>query len=182
MAVDLQPTLHGETVVIRPLAASDWDAFYAIARDPLIWEVHPFSTRWQEPVARAYFFEGLASGGGVAITQRAAGSLIGSSRLSYHADRRAMEVGSTFVARDYWGGAVNHEVKRLMLAHALRFAERVEFRVGATNIRSRRAMEKIGGWLTDRLDHTEVEGKPVVHVIYEIDRAMFAAGPLNQLK
>ncbi|MDZ7588162.1 MAG: hypothetical protein U5J78_03005 [Parasphingorhabdus sp.] len=46
--LDTQPTLFDEHVALRPLGANDWDALYAVARDPLIWEQHPFSTRWRE--------------------------------------------------------------------------------------------------------------------------------------
>jgi RimJ/RimL family protein N-acetyltransferase len=71
-------------------------------------------------------------------------------------------------------------MKRAMLAHALASVERVSFRVGETNGRSRRAMEKIGGRLTDRVDINELPAGPVRHVIYEIDRAGFANGPLSR--
>ena len=47
---------------------------------------------------------------------------------------------------------------------------RVMFMIGETNVRSRRAVEKIGGRLTDRLHHAEMAGQPVTHVIYTIDR------------
>jgi RimJ/RimL family protein N-acetyltransferase len=71
-------------------------------------------------------------------------------------------------------------MKRLMLAHALASVERVVFRIGADNRRSRIACERIGGVLTDEIEHGEYHGKPVIHVVYQIDRAGFAAGPLVQ--
>ena len=67
-----------------------------------------------------------------------------------------------------------------MLAHALEAVARVDFRVGATNLRSRRAMEKIGGRLSDRVEQVEMAGSKVDHVIYEINRESFASGPLMQ--
>jgi N-acetyltransferase len=60
---DLQPTLKGERVTLRPCRAEDWDALYAVASDPLIWEVHPASDRYKEPVFREYFSAALASRG-----------------------------------------------------------------------------------------------------------------------
>jgi RimJ/RimL family protein N-acetyltransferase len=42
--------------------------------------------------------------------------------------------------------------------------------VGETNLRSRRALEKIGAVLTDRVDQAEMAGKPVKHLIYRIAR------------
>lgn len=175
-----QSTLEGERLLLRPLAPGDWDALYAVASDPLIWEVHPAHDRWQEPVFRDYFADALAQGGALAVIDKESGAIIGSSRFQNldPAGGGSVEIGWTFLARSHWGGSYNAEMKRLMLAHALRSVDRVVFRVGETNGRSRGAMEKIGGRLTDRIDITELPGGPARHVIYEIDRKGFAAGPL----
>ena len=174
----LQPLLAGSLVRLRPMRADDWDAFYAVVRDPLIWAQHPFHTRWQEPVARAFFADGLASGGGLMIEDVADGAVIGGSRYKCADDAASVEIGWTFLARSHWGGTYNREVKRLMLAHAFGFFDTVTFRIDATNRRSRTAIGRIGAVLTPRVELTEVEGVPVEHVIYTIDRAGFATGPL----
>jgi RimJ/RimL family protein N-acetyltransferase len=143
---DLQPTLTGERLELRPLRAEDWDALYAAASDPLIWEQHPESDRYKPDVFRRYFDGGLASGGAFVVIDRRTGQIVGSSR--YHGFDEAageIEIGWTFLTRQYWGGSYNREMKTLMLDHAFRFVERVLFNVGATNYRSQRAMEKIGG-------------------------------------
>lgn len=178
--MDRQPVLTGERLTLRPMEAGDWHALFAVASDPQIWAVHPAHDRWQEPVFRAYFEEGLASGGALAVIERASGEVVGSSRFDrYRAEQGGIvEIGWTFLARRLWGGGYNAEMKRLMLVHALRSVERVEFRVGENNVISRRAMEKIGGILTEREDISVRAGVPQRHVIYEIDRAGFAAGPL----
>ena len=178
--MDRQPVLEGQRLLLRPLRDNDWDALYAVASDPQIWAVHPAHDRWQEPVFRAYFDEGLASGGALAVIERASGEVVGSSRYDSYAavEGGSVEIGWTFLARRLWGGGFNAEMKRLMLAHALQSVERVEFRVGESNTISRRAMEKIGGVLTDREDISIRAGVPQRHVIYEIDRAGFASGPL----
>ncbi len=178
--MDRQPTLQGERLLLRPLREDDWGALFAVASDPLVWEVHPAHDRWQEPVFRAFFDDALAHGGALAVIDRATGEIIGSSRFQNHdADNGgSVEIGWTFLARSHWGGRYNAELKRLMLAHALKSVERAVFRVGETNLRSRGAMENIGGRLTDRIDITELPSGPARHVIYEIDRAGFASGPL----
>ena len=66
--MDRQPVLTGERLALRPMEAGDWPALFAVASDPQIWAVHPAHDRWQEPVFRAYFEEGLASGGALAVT------------------------------------------------------------------------------------------------------------------
>lgn len=171
MALDRQPHLFGELVELRPASAEDFDALFAVASDPLIWEVHPAHDRWQEPVFRRFFADGLASGGMLVAIDRATGAVIGSSRYDFgRAEPDEVEIGWTFLARSHWGGRYNGEMKRLMLDHAFGSVERVMFMIGDTNVRSRRAVERIGGTLTDRRHHAEMAGQPVVHVIYTIDR------------
>ncbi|MBV8971874.1 MAG: GNAT family N-acetyltransferase [Sphingomonadaceae bacterium] len=177
--LDTQPTLTGPTVVLRPLAAGDWEPLFAVAADPAIWAIHPAHDRWQEPVFRRFFDEALASGGALVVLDRATRAVIGSSRFDFARVRAGeVEIGWTFLARSHWGGATNREVKALMVGHALPSVDRVIFRVGDTNLRSRRAMEKIGAVLTDRSDTAEMAGSTIRHVIYAIDRIAFAAGPL----
>lgn len=176
--LDRQPRLIHPALHLRPMRAADWQDLYAAASDPLIWQQHPAPDRWQEPVFRAYFEQGLACGGALVAIDPAVGRIIGSSR--YSAERAGpgeMEIGWTFLVRRYWGGAMNAVMKRLMLDHALHAphaVERVIFAVGEHNLRSRRAMEKIGGRLTDRV----IEAPTARHVVFAIDREAFAEGPL----
>ena len=176
-----QPLLDGERLLLRPLVAEDWAALYGVASDPLIWAIHPAHDRWQEAVFRAFFDDALAQGGALAVIDKADGSLIGSSRFQNHdpAEGGRVEIGWTFLARSHWGGGFNAEMKRLMLGHALQAVERVRFVVGAGNLRSRRAMEKIGGRLTGVVEERVMAGQVVPHVWYEVTRESFASGPLG---
>lgn len=175
-----QPVLEGELLLLRPLRDDDCQALYAVASDPLIWEIHPAHDRWREEVFGAFFADALAKGGALAVIDRTNGAVIGSSRYQGHeaASGGSVEIGWTFLARSHWGGNANREMKRLMLAHAFRFVERVVFMVGEGNLRSRRAMETIGGRLTDYREVRMMAGGEMGHVQYEITRASFAAGPL----
>lgn len=175
-----QPVLEGERLLLRPLREGDWDALYAAASDQQIWAVHPAHDRWQEPVFRAFFEDALANGGALAVIDKASGEIAGSSRFQNHQpeDGGSVEIGWTFLARSYWGGSYNAEMKRLMLAHALAAVERVRFIVGADNTVSRKAMTKIGGRLTGMREMRNMASGPAEHVVFEIDRAGFAAGPL----
>jgi RimJ/RimL family protein N-acetyltransferase len=145
MAFDLQPTLQGRLLELRPLRPDDFDALYAVASDPLIWEQHPASDRYREDVFRAFFREALESGGALVAVDAKDGRVIGSSRFhGYDADNGEVEIGWTFLARSHWGGTYNAEMKRLMLRHAFQFVDRVVFLIGPHNYRSQRAVEKIG--------------------------------------
>ncbi len=178
--LDRQPTLAGPTVELRPTRADDWAALRAITADPLLWEVHPAWDRYKEPVFRAYFDANFASGGSLTMIDRASGAVIGASRYwEVDPSTGSVEIGATYLARSHWGTGINHEVKRLMVAHALAAVEAVIFRIGIGNLRSRRALEKIGGRLTDRVDMSMMAGVSVEHVVYEITRQAFATGPLT---
>lgn len=146
MRVDLQPTLKGERVHLSPLRAEDFRGLYAVASDPLIWEQHPDKDRYREEVFRDFFAGALKSGGALVARDAVDGSVIGSSRFhGYDATTREIEIGWSFLARSRWGGPYNREMKRLMLRHAFGFVDSVIFVIGPENIRSQKAVEKIGG-------------------------------------
>lgn len=178
--MDRQPVLEGERLLLRPLEPSDWDALYAIASDPQVWEQHPMHDRWREDVFRAFFDDALAKGGALAVIDKSSDAIIGSSRFQQFEpeDGGSVEIGWTFLAPRCWGKGINHEMKRLMLAHAFEFVERVDFRVGETNWRSRQALENIGAERTRRTELSRYDGKRVIHIVYEITRDGFASGPL----
>ncbi len=145
MAFELQPTLAGSLVRLRPLREEDWDELYAVAADPLIWEQHPASDRYQEEVFRGFFRDAMASGGALLVLDAKDGQVIGSSRYNgYDEEKSEIEIGWTFLARAYWGGTYNGEMKQLMLGHAFQFVRSVIFLIGPRNFRSQRAVEKIG--------------------------------------
>ena len=165
--------------MLRPLRESDWPAFQAAAGDPSIWELHPDPDRWQPAQCRAWFEGALEEGGALAAIDRATSELVGSSRFqSLDLGDDAVVIGSTFLVRSRWGGPWNREMKRLMLGHALAAKPRALFLVAENNLRSRRAMEKIGGRPIEQTYVAEFPSGPVLHVIYEITRESFAAGPL----
>ena len=157
-------------VVGKPLLADDFAALYAVASDPLIWEQHPNKNRYQRDIFGVYFQGAIESRGALRVFDNATGELIGSSRY-YELDeaQRAVAIGYTFVARSHWGGLYNRALKALMLEHAFRSVDRVIFHVGAANLRSRRAMEKLGGVLIGEVAMS-YHGEPShQNVIYKID-------------
>lgn len=173
---DFQPTLTGPTVIVRPIAAGDWAELFAAGSDPKIWEVHPVPDRYTEAEFRKFFDGALNSKMGFVFVDRKSGRLIGSSRYyGYEPAISEIEIGWTFVIREFWGGATNREVKRLMLDHAFTFVDTVIFWVGDTNWRSQGAMTKIGGVKREGLFTRELSGdRP--YFIYEITKARYQGG------
>ena len=165
MPFDLQPSLEGELLRLRPLRPDDWEPLFDVASDRLIWEQHPAPDRYQEQVFREFFREALECGGALVVIDRKTDRIIGSSRfIGYDEERSEIEIGYTFLARACWGGTYNREMKDLMLRHAFRFVRHVVFLVGPDNRRSQRAMEKIGGI---RVEPRTKLGR--VNVVYQID-------------
>jgi RimJ/RimL family protein N-acetyltransferase len=146
LAFDLQPALESALVSLRPLRAEDFHGLYAVALDPLIWDQHPSHDRYKEEVFKRFFEEGLQSGGALIVRDAKDGRVIGSSRFhGYDEARREIEIGWTFLARSHWGGSYNREMKRLMLEHAFQVVDSVVFHIAPQNLRSRKAVDKIGG-------------------------------------
>ncbi len=153
MPFDLQPILKGELLELRPVRADDFDDLFAVASDPLIWEQHPSNDRYKPEVFKEFFRQAMESGGALVAIDLRDGRVIGSSRFNgYDETQSEIEIGWTFLARSHWGGVYNREMKRLMLQHAFRFVNRVIFLIGPRNLRSQRAMERIGGvrWIEAR--------------------------------
>lgn len=174
MPFDLQPVLTGALLTLAPLRRGDFDALYAAAADPLIWAQHPASDRWREAPFRAFFEESLRSGGALVARDVRDGRVIGSSRFHGHDEaRREIEIGWSFLVRSHWGGRYNGEMKRLMLRHAFRYVDRVVFLVGPGNVRSQRAVEKIGGVRAG----TRRDGSGRESLLYEVRAPASTAEP-----
>jgi RimJ/RimL family protein N-acetyltransferase len=171
MPFDLQPRLQNEWIKLEPLKLGDFEALYAVASDPLIWEQHPNKERYQREVFAGYFDGAIACGGAFRVIDNVGGSLIGSSRYyGFDEAERTVAVGYTFIARHAWGGHYNRALKALMLDHAFQYVERVIFHVGVDNLRSRKAMEKLGGVNIGEAA-VSYQGEPSHrNVVYKIDR------------
>lgn len=160
---------------MRPFAEADFEALYAVASDPEIWALHPARERYQRDVFRGYIDDAVADRGGLVAVEAATGAISGFSRYSQRfVPPGDIEIGWTFLDRRLWGGAHNRDMKRMMIAHALASFPRVIFRVGEDNLRSRGAMEKIGGVLIPWDEVADMRGRKVRHVAYAITREAFA--------
>jgi|SRR5688572_11495809 len=181
MEFDLQPTLRGNLVEIRPLRLSDFDALFAAASDPLIWEQHPEPDRYTRPVFQKFFDGAIASRGAFSVIELNSGRIIGSSRYyghdpaerasrGYDPEERTILIGYTFLERAFWGRSFNRELKALMLDHAFKLVDRVYFEVGEKNIRSQKALLNIGAHFVRRTRLPLPNGTLSPFVVFSIER------------
>lgn len=173
-AIDLQPTLVGKTITLRPLQPEDFESLHEAASDPLIWELHPDSSRYKRDIFEERFFIGaIASRGALAVIENETGRIIGSSRYyEWNPDKQEISIGYTFLERAHWGNGSNKEMKALMLNHIFSYANTVWFHVGEENLRSRKAVEKLGATLSHS-EERELEGRPYVQLYYELNASVY---------
>ncbi|MDW5330314.1 GNAT family N-acetyltransferase [Plantactinospora sp. KLBMP9567] len=172
MSFDRQPVLTGNLVRLRPLTADDLSGLQLVASDPLIWTQHPDRQRHTRRAFRRFFDDALGSGGALIAENPSDGAIMGTSRFhGYDPEASEIEIGWTFLARKYWGGAVNGEIKQLMLCHAFRRVGSVIFLVASENARSRRAVEKIGAVPDGR----RLDGSGRDCVLYRVTAAAWKA-------
>jgi len=156
MPFDLQPVhLQNELIQLLPLQETDFEELYAVASDPLVWEQHPNKLRYQRGVFQNYFEGAMVSKGAFLIRDKQNGEVVGSSRFyDYDEKNNSVLIGYTFIGRQFWGTGHNKALKKLMLEYAFQFVDKVYFHIGAYNIRSQKAIEKIGAI---KVDEYEVE-------------------------
>ena len=169
----LQEVLEGHTLRLIPLKSEHWSALMQAASDPLIWTLHPEPERYKPEVFRPVFDSGLASGGAFLICDNRSGEVLGTSRYyDFSEEKQEVAIGYTFLVRSRWGGATNSELKQLMLDHAFSFADVVWFHVGEHNLRSRRAVEKLGAVYT-HTETTSPTGATRATVFYRLDKTVW---------
>jgi len=144
-------TLTGQTVHLISLERTHFAELEALSKDKRIWEFYPFDVSGSEKFMST--FEN-------ALTEREKGNqfpfvifhkqqnrLIGSTRyLDIQRQHKKLEIGWTWLHPDYWATEVNLECKLLLLTHCFEELKtiRVQLKSDENNLRSRKAIEKIG--------------------------------------
>lgn len=145
-------TLQGQTVDLLSLEEMHFAELETLAKDKRIWEFYPFDG--SDPGTFLNVFN-------TAITEREKGNqfpfvilhkrenrIIGSTRfLDIQVKHKKLEIGSTWLHPDYWATEINLECKLLLLTYCFEnlHAVRVQLKTDENNLRSRKAIEKIGG-------------------------------------
>jgi N-acetyltransferase len=154
--MNLQPThLRNDLITLYPLNENDFEELYTVANDELLWEQHPNKLRYQRNVFQNFFEGAILSKGAFLIRDSRTNEVVGSSRYyDYNKEEKSILIGYTFIGREFWGKEHNKSLKKLMLEYAFQYVDKVYFHIGAFNIRSQKAIEKIGAI---KVDEFEVE-------------------------
>jgi RimJ/RimL family protein N-acetyltransferase len=178
----LQPHLQNENVSLVPLTVDSFEALYQVASDPLIWEQHPSRYRYLKNVFASFFKEAMDTQSAFLIYDNHTGDIIGTTRyyaLDMH--NNSIAIGFTFLSRAYWGGAYNKSVKELMLQYAFSLVENVIFHIGENNIRSQKAIEKIGAINVGKMETPPGHSEKSVHLVYRIRKKDWIAKHQTQM-
>ncbi len=171
MTINLQPLLQNELIKLIPLKESDFEMLYKVASDPLIWEQHPNKNRYQKEVFKTFFEGAIKSKGAFLVFNKKTEQLIGSSRFyDFDEENSSIAIGYTFLSRNHWGTTYNNALKTLMLNYAFEIVNKVIFHIGAENIRSQKAIAKLGAIKTDEIEMEYFGEEKKLNFIYEIEK------------
>jgi RimJ/RimL family protein N-acetyltransferase len=144
-------TLEGAAVRLEPLTLRHIPALAAVGLDPELWRWVP-TVMVTDADMHAYVAEALDEQRcglslPFAIVDRASGRVIGSTRFAnIDVPNRRLEIGWTWLAREFQRTRANTEAKLLLLTQAFDAlgAIRVEFKTDALNAQSRNAILRLG--------------------------------------
>lgn len=150
--VSIEPgQLEGSVIKLVPMKEEHKQELAKVLNNPLIWEYtwRKITTAEQveQLIEAALVNREHGSDIPFVIIEQSTGKIAGTTRIM-HLDRthRNAEVGCTWISPDYWRTAVNTESKALLLRYC--FEElgliRVNFSIISNNLRSQRAIERVG--------------------------------------
>jgi N-acetyltransferase len=151
--MDIQPmTLTGQLIRLEPMIEAHVPALARVGLDPNIWQYMIYGQMRTEQDLLAWVREVIhrqEQGTDLPFTvfYQQSGQPIGTTRyMDIHREHRNLEIGGTWYGTEFQGSGVNAEAKFLLLRHA--FEEwgciRVQIKTDLRNIRSQRAIERLG--------------------------------------
>jgi len=156
------------------LQENDFEELYAVANDEQLWEQHPNKLRYQRAVFQNFFEGAMVSGGAFLIRDSKTNEIVGSSRFyDYNETENSILIGYTFIGRKFWGNNYNKSLKKLMLDYAFQHVNKVYFHIGAFNIRSQKAIEKIGAIKVDEFEVEYYGEDSKLNFVYLIDKSQW---------
>jgi RimJ/RimL family protein N-acetyltransferase len=153
MTFDPRPVmLEGRHVRLEPMTRAHAVGFLAVGGDPAIWTYLPRPPFADQADVEGWIDEAHAAERAgtelpYATVRRSDGKIVGSTRfIDIRRPHRGLEIGWTWIAPEAQRTPINTEAKYLMLRQAFDVwgAMRVQLKSDERNVKSRRAMERIG--------------------------------------
>lgn len=172
MIFDIQPNrLKNNIVTLVPLQETDFDRLYLLASNPLVWAQHPTPTRYKREIFQNYFDGAIQSKGAFIVLDSQTNEVVGGTRFyDINNDLKTIKIGYTFIGIDFWGKNFNKNMKKLMLDYAFETFNAVLFDIGASNIRSQKAIQKIGATKIDEQLITYYGEERKLNFVYQITK------------
>lgn len=169
MNFSIQEILENEDYKLVPLQPDDFEELYTVASEPRVWEQHPNKNRYKKDVFQNFFEGALESKGAYKIVDKKDNAVLGSSRFyGFDPEDNSISIGYTFYGTNSWGKGINPQIKKLMMDYIFQFVDKVHFHVGKVNVRSQKAMEKLGAEKIDEVLMAYYGEEDAVNIIYEI--------------
>lgn len=146
--------LENKTVRLVPLEEEHFDDLVEISKDERIWQFMPID--WlgkkniHEMLLDALTYKQQGSQYPFVVIDKKTNKVFGSTRyLRINSEFRNLEIGWTWYSPSYWSSGYNKACKFLLLQHAFDTLQCISVNLGTAeeNIRSRKAIEVIGGKL-----------------------------------
>jgi len=164
--------LMGEGVRLEPLTQAHAQGLYNRGRNTADWRFMPRACFIDLADVRQWIDEATAAPDQMPFVIIEAGKdkAVGSTRyLNIRPEHRSLEIGWTWLGQEWQRTGINTEAKYLLLSHAFERlgCVRVEFKTDARNLRSQRALERIGATREGVLrNHMIVQGNFVRDSVY----------------
>jgi RimJ/RimL family protein N-acetyltransferase len=151
MQISTNGILEGKSIHLVPMVYSHKTELSSVLMSPEIWEFTWRTITTSEEIDHVLTnaLENKSKGSQIpfAIVERAYGRTIGTTRIGdIDLINRNVEIGWTWLSPDFWRTSVNTECKYLLLQYCFEELKviRVQFSVSGQNLRSQRAVERIG--------------------------------------
>ncbi|MEP1088074.1 GNAT family protein [Algoriphagus sp.] len=145
--LDPKLTLESDKLLLKPISKQDFPALMELTNDTSLWKYFTFDLSLKEEFAEwvrpALNGERLQ----FVVWDREAGTVLGSTAFGNYSKRdERIEIGWSWLGRQFHGSGVNQAMKLLMLEYCFETLQlkRVEFKTDVLNMPARNALKKLG--------------------------------------
>lgn len=145
--IDRNLILENEKVLLRPMTRQDFPLLQSLTSDPEMWNyfTHDLSIEEEfEKWAAPHFLEDRLQ---FTVIEKSTGNIAGATAFgNYSARDQRVEIGWTWLGKDFQGSVINQSMKKLMLDYCFGALElkRVEIKTDVLNMPARMALLKFG--------------------------------------